>query len=167
MKIKNSSVVPTSKLREYIRFAKPSGVGKVHGIIVSPSKHACMTGKAFRTGVIYLKVGDGMFSRHYPRKRHEWKRVYLYGDGTRRTVSKGYLPCVYLDAEEEMVHVVAHELRHLWQRKHTRGKVWGSRGRYSERDADAYGIRKMREWRRAKRSPDACMDASFTALAYT
>jgi hypothetical protein len=62
MKIKNSSAVPINKLREYIRFAKPSGVGKVHGIIVSPSRHASMTGKAFRTGVIYLKVGEGMSS---------------------------------------------------------------------------------------------------------
>ena len=29
--------------------------------------------------------------------------------------------------------------------------VWGSRGRYSERDADAYAVRKLREWRRKVR----------------
>jgi hypothetical protein len=52
--------------------------------------------------------------------------------------------------EEALVHVAGHGLRHLWQTTHTgkRGKVWGARGQYSDRDADAYAIRKTREWRK-------------------
>ncbi len=47
--------------------------------------------------------------------------------------------------------VTAHELRHLWQAQHPKGwRVWGSRGQYSERDADAYAIRMLRAWRRSK-----------------
>lgn len=50
---------------------------------------------------------------------------------------------------EMLVHILAHELRHIWQYNNpTRKRVWGSRGRYSERDADAYGIHMLRRWRR-------------------
>jgi hypothetical protein len=59
------------------------------------------------------------------------------------------LTVLFLSREEVLVHIFAHELRHLWQKNHPgkRGKVWGAKGQYSERDADAYAIRKMREWR--------------------
>jgi hypothetical protein len=62
----------------------------------------------------------------------------------------GYIDCLVLSREEALVHILAHEIRHLWQRNHSgkRGKVWGARGQFSDRDADAYAIRKMREWRR-------------------
>lgn len=44
---------------------------------------------------------------------------------------------------------MAHEARHFWQHKVRKGwRVWGARGRYSEVDAEAYTIRKLREWRR-------------------
>lgn len=61
----------------------------------------------------------------------------------------GYLPVPPLASPiEALVYVAAHELRHLWQHDHTAGKVWGARGQYSERDADAYAIRMLRKWRR-------------------
>jgi hypothetical protein len=34
--------------------------------------------------------------------------------------------------------------------------VWGSRGQYSNRDADAYAIRKVREWRKNHNIPLYC-----------
>jgi hypothetical protein len=50
---------------------------------------------------------------------------------------------------EAVVFLVAYELRHLWQARIKRGsRVWGARGRYSERDADAHGLRMLRKWRR-------------------
>ena len=49
----------------------------------------------------------------------------------------GYLPMAYGNRREALLAVLAHEMRHLWQASHARGRVWGSRGRMSERDADA------------------------------
>ena len=62
----------------------------------------------------------------------------------------GYISSIALSREESLVHTLAHELRHYWQMNHPgkRGKIWGARGKFSERDADAYAIRKTREWRR-------------------
>ncbi|MFB1500801.1 hypothetical protein [Thiocapsa sp. N5-Cardenillas] len=61
----------------------------------------------------------------------------------------GYLPRDCWTQHERLVHVIAHELRHLWQGRVKRGhRVWGARGQFSERDADAYGIRLTRAWRR-------------------
>lgn len=49
---------------------------------------------------------------------------------------------------EALVYVLAHELRHQWQAIHPKGwRVWGARGQYSERDADAYAIKMLRNWR--------------------
>ena len=65
-----------------------------------------------------------------------------------RNLPTGYLDSLILSRIEAVVHVTAHELKHLWQTNHPgkRGKVWGARGRISNRDADAYAIRKTREW---------------------
>lgn len=61
-----------------------------------------------------------------------------------------YIDDLTLSREEAIVHVMAHELRHLWQSGHSdkRDMVWGSREKLSDRDADAYAIRKTREWRK-------------------
>jgi hypothetical protein len=60
----------------------------------------------------------------------------------------GYIPLLMRSREETLGYVPAHELRHFYQCSHPgkRGKVWGARGRFSDRDADAYAIRKTREW---------------------
>ena len=59
---------------------------------------------------------------------------------------------VTYNRKELFIHILAHELRHIWQAKHKRGwRVWGSRGQFSERDADAYAIHKVREYRRNER----------------
>jgi len=74
----------------------------------------------------------------------------------RRTVKgryAAYLPYLLLSSEEAFVHVTAHELRHLWQYKHKKGwRVFGAKPGLSERDADAYAIRKVRKWRKETRS---------------
>jgi hypothetical protein len=64
----------------------------------------------------------------------------------------GYLPDLWLDSTECLISMLAHEFCHGWQEEHKgrkRGKAWGARGVYSNRDADAYAIRKTREYRRS------------------
>jgi hypothetical protein len=79
-------------------------------------------------------------------------RIAKTDERARRRVMKprrpGYLPHDYGSRVEALVFIMAHELRHLWQANHLRGKVWGARGRFSERDADAYAIRMLRKFRR-------------------
>ena len=69
----------------------------------------------------------------------------------------GYLEYLTLSREEALVHLLAHEFRHFWQKNHLgkRGKVWGARGKDSERDCDAYAIRKQRAWRKMHNPVDA------------
>ena len=63
--------------------------------------------------------------------------------------TKGYLSSLNFTWQETMIHLIAHELRHLWQQRIPKGRrVWGARGQYSERDADAYAIQVVRRWRR-------------------
>ena len=72
-----------------------------------------------------------------------FKKPYKFYQGD------GYLGVKVFSDEEALVHVVAHELRHLWQARVKSGRrVWGARGQFSERDADAYGLACVRKWRR-------------------
>lgn len=73
-----------------------------------------------------------------------WLQPYQYGQHKGKKV-------LILDRTEMLVYLAAHELRHIWQSKATsrRGYCWGSRGRYSEVDTEAYAKRKLREWRRS------------------
>jgi hypothetical protein len=67
----------------------------------------------------------------------------------------GYLPHLILDSTECLIGILAHELCRAWQQEHKykrkgwRRKVWGARGVYSDRECDAYAIRKVREYRRS------------------
>lgn len=71
---------------------------------------------------------------------------------TKTNPSKGYIAGIAIGSRgEALLFVLAHELRHAWQSSHLQGKVYGSRGRYSERDADAWGLRMVR---RARREPE-------------
>jgi len=80
----------------------------------------------------------------------------------------GYLPSAWGNRIEALLFVIAHELRHMWQgngkqasaegmppsfeprRKSRHGMVYGSRGKFSERDADAYAIQMLRRYRRGE-----------------
>lgn len=65
----------------------------------------------------------------------------------------GYLRVVLGSRIETFVYIMAHELRHLWQAKakgKPRGMVYGARGRFSERDACAYGMQMLRRYRRGE-----------------
>ncbi len=56
------------------------------------------------------------------------------------------------NSEEMIVYLIAHELRHLFQAKakNKRGYYKGSKGRYSEYDAEMYAIDMLEKWRAYK-----------------
>ena len=71
----------------------------------------------------------------------------------RRKAHDGYLPVDTGSRMEVFVYILAHELRHLWQAKskgRPRGMVYGAKGRFSERDACAYGMQMLRRYRRGE-----------------
>lgn len=140
-RFKNTSGIPDEKVHQVLSFVRPVGLGAID-VNVSRSSGA-YAGKAYMEGhslhgnarpFIIVRVGD--VSRFPMKPRVEAGRGYL---------DMGFL----YNRIEALVMVAAHELRHQWQKNHKRGRVWGTRGQYSERDADAYALRKLREWRRA------------------
>lgn len=142
MKMQNFTPIDSNWLKEVIRFCKPNSVTNFD-ITFKNTKHG-ICGRAYWNGCDYhstnaplIVIRIGTIVDNYP------KRIDCnYGK------KRGYIPYLAFDQEERIVQVIAHELRHLWQSKVKKGyRVWGARGRFSERDADAYGIRKVREWR--------------------
>ena len=140
MKIKNYTDIDIENLREIIRFVKPSGVSNFD-ISFKNCTHA------FR-GVAYTK-GCSYHSSAAPLVIVSIGRDDKFPMSKR--ARKGYLSCDIYTRLEAFVFITAHELRHLWQELHPKGwRVWGARGQFSERDADAYAIRKLREWRQTQ-----------------
>lgn len=138
MRITNYTTFSTEKIREIVRRVRPPGIGGFD-ITVRNTRRG-------NRALAYV-YGCHLHDRPCPlitihlntdtRLPHRWKG------------GNGYLPSVQFSVEEVLVHLLAHELRHLWQARVPRGhRVWGARGKFSERDADAYAIRMVRAWRR-------------------
>jgi len=136
VKINNDTYIDTEHLKTIIRFVKPCDVSNFR-IDFKNGYSTCMTGRAF--------IGQRRVLIRFSTRIKFPKKIEAYG---------GYLPHIYLDQDEYLVSIIAHELRHLWQGKYWKAKrhgmVHGARGKFSERDADAYAIRKQREWRKAR-----------------
>jgi hypothetical protein len=164
MKLRNQTKLQSRLLRNIVQFCCPSGVTDflirfAHGRSYSATAY-CHQYTAF------VKAKEtGFRGRVYREKT--WTecsdvvvRIPHFARGRRKIESirrggRGYLPSVEYTREEAIVHLVAHELRHLYQALHPtrqRDRVWGARGQFSERDADAYAISRVRHYRRA-RSP--------------
>jgi hypothetical protein len=137
VKVNNATPIDTEHLKALIRFAKPCGVSKFT-VDFKNGYSSCMTGRAF--------IGRRRVLIRFSNNIKFPKKIGAYG---------GYLEHIYLDQDEYLVSIIAHELRHLWQGKYWQSKrhgmVHGARGKFSERDADAYAIRKQREWRKLNR----------------
>lgn len=147
MRLRNATEIPDAVVREVVRFVKPPGVS---GFDVRVGRGGC--GTVFK-GRAYTR-GSGYHDRAVP-----FVNVYLgdvrYPRKAEAAWAPGYLGVPWLaDRVEGLVFVLAHELRHLWQARVPRGRrVWGARGQFSERDADAYAIRMLRAWRRRPITP--------------
>lgn len=147
MKLNNSTNIPNEVIREIISFVRPSGISKFD-VELKNSKHA-FAGRAYMEGSSYhsswspfivVRIGDEKHFPYFDKKRID----YLKSKGR-----GGYLPQDFYTRLEAVTHLLAHELRHLWQAKHPKGwRVWGAKGKYSERDADAFAIQKVRQFRR-------------------
>ncbi len=163
-KLRNSTDLPDSLIREVIDFVRPNGVRNID-VYVENRRHA---GSALAHTRGYVTVGVGSEER-FP-VRMNWnvaKGGYCFDDWVRFR-------------EEMLVVLMAHEMRHQWQfgrgqsfnemvrrnakqgyisynlyggsvRKVRRSPSRRRRGQKGgrERDADIYAQRLLREWRRA------------------
>jgi hypothetical protein len=135
MKIENNTKFPTELARKLIEFARPSGISKFQVRIRN-------TGYSYKGRAYTFRNRIDIFYNHknkYPRYYHPYQ---LCGQkGKKHWVA---------NATELMLWIFAHELRHLWQakQKNKRGYAWGSRGKFSEVDTEAYSLRKIREFRK-------------------
>lgn len=129
----NTTDVPLELIKEVYHFTVPPGVTGVSVSVKNLSRGCC--GRALgHCKRILVRVGP---ESSYPSKFTHYK-------------GKGYLDHTYRDRTDSLVHLMAHELRHLWQYEHPIGRrIHGSKGQYSERDCDAYGIKMSRAWRKA------------------
>jgi hypothetical protein len=140
MRLKNYTSIDTDWLRKATAAVKPANVTNFD-ISFKNCAHG-NRGRAYTNGCSY-------HSTHAPLV------VVALSKATKfpyRTVEgKGYLGITCYTLKEVAVLIIAHELRHLWQSKVKKGwRVWGAKGQYSERDADAYGLRMLRAYRRGE-----------------
>ena len=143
MRLVNRTDISNDLIREIVRTVKPASVTNFKLIVRNRSgsrsghvrTYDMWDGDRVISGRIVASVGsEEMFGKIHRRHRNR--------DRFNRRLTE------LRSRIDSLVFVIAHELRHQWQRDHRRGRVWGSRGKYSERDADAYATRKLREWRR-------------------
>ena len=148
MRLKNYTDIPTEQIRDLIRAVRPAGISNFDVRISNFGVNQYTRGRNGCRGLAYSQ-GSSYHDRAAPfivvslSPAISWK-PYIQGP------HGGYLGHAWGTRIEALLWVLAHELRHLWQAKHTRGKVYGSKGRYSERDADAYALQMLRRYRRGE-----------------
>jgi hypothetical protein len=141
VRLKNHTDIPDELVRELIRAVRPAGISNFDVRVSNFNGYGCC-GRAYTKGSGYHdRANPFIVVRLAPVKKF---RRYI------QAPRGGYLGHAWGSRLEAFIWVLAHELRHLWQANHSRGKVWGSRGRYSERDADAYALRMVRAYRRGE-----------------
>jgi hypothetical protein len=141
MRLKNHTDISDEWIRACIRAVRPAGISNFD-VRVSNLKGWGCVGRAYSEGSAYHDRADPFIVvRLAPVKTF---RRYSY------PAHGGYLPHTWGSRKEALLFVIAHELRHLWQANHSRGKVWGAKGRYSERDADAFALSMLRRYRRGE-----------------
>jgi hypothetical protein len=178
MLLKNHTNIPDEKIREIIRFVTPNRVTGFD-VRIGNSKNEIFRGRAYPQGspyhntanpfiVVKLTKDETVFPYFVRYKSHTRTRVKLNPQSGKfevvsyNTGTGGYIDHLLLSREEVIVHVIAHELRHLWHAKVKKGyRVWGARGQFSDKDADAYAIRKTREWRLKKRTEGTIADLPY------
>jgi hypothetical protein len=148
MKIQNTTDISNKRIRQMIDLL---GFGSNVGTLLRVTNGSTeYHGKAYTGGLCGWAKRSEDYNRPHVIVRIGKENMFPYRSWSDTKPQGGYISSLILTREEVLVQVIAHELRHLWQRTHKgkRGKVWGARGQYSDKDADAYAIRKTREWRR-------------------
>ena len=172
MRIKNYTDISDDKIRQIIQFVRPNGISNFDVRISNSQKHI-FRGRAYIEGSTYHDTANPFIVIRVTKDENAFPYFVRYKSYTRtkfklnqqsgkfelvsyNTGTGGYIDHILLSREEAVVHVVAHELRHLWQSKVKRGyRVWGARGEFSDRDADAFAIGKTREFRRREKETTA------------
>ena len=142
MRLKNYTNISNNKIKDMISFVRPPGISNFD-VRISNSKTCFYRGICYYNGA-YCHATTNPFIVVRVTQNENYFPIY-----TANKKGKGYIDHLLLSREEAVILLLAHELRHLWQKKIPRGyRVWGARGQYSDRDADACAITKVREWRR-------------------
>lgn len=142
MRLRNHTNIPSEWIRAVVRVACPSGVS---GFDVRVSNKAGRggRGRAYPAGNAYHGRACPFLIVSVPKTDAAARFIWKGGDG--------YLPHILGSRCETVLFILAHELRHLWQSRVKRGRrVWGARGQFSERDADAYALGMLRRFRRGE-----------------
>lgn len=133
----NTTDIPSEVIAAIADLVCPAGAARYVLHLTNKPNAVGVSGWAYRnSGRVSLCIGT-LAGPH----------VYNAGGNS----SKGYLHDTACGSRAEAVlFVLAHELRHRFQRAHRQPRVYGSRGRYSERDADAYALNVLRRYRRGE-----------------
>jgi hypothetical protein len=135
MKFENTTIIPDSFLRAVVRWSKPPIVNRLRKVTVHNTSSGGIHGRG-GSWEIYIAIPERVARISYPQK------LAYHG---------AYLGNVVYTLEEYLIDIIAHEMRHCWQTVMPRGRrVWGAKGQYSERDADAYALKMVRKYRRGE-----------------
>lgn len=142
MRLKNHTDLPDEWIRAVIRAVRPSGISNFD-VRVSNCAEGGFRGRAYTQGSSYHDRADPFVVVSIAKTDKGARKICKPTHG-------GYLPMAIGNRKEAILMVMAHELRHMWQAKHSRGRVYGARGKFSERDADSYALQMLRRYRRGE-----------------
>ena len=145
---RNYTDLPDSELRAIYLAVCPAGL-RAHDVAFKNLAGRGVRGRAYSSGSGFHQSARPFVVVSVART-DRLARHWCDGGG-----KPGYLRYPLGNRRECIVAILAHELRHLWQSqtgKPRLGMVWGSRGKMSERDADAYALRMLRRYRRGELS---------------
>jgi hypothetical protein len=148
MRLKNYTDISSDTIRAVISAVRPPGIAGFDVRVSSLKGRGCC-GRAYAKGSGYHDRACPFVVVRVAKTDALVRYIVRAGEGVRK--GKGYLDAEWGNRMEAIVFVLAHELRHLWQAKVKKGRrVWGARGQFSERDADAYALQMLRRFRRGE-----------------
>lgn len=107
--------------------------------------------KSLFHGSLTTKSDKIMVSINTNRYRYPIMNKYTRKTKQQLIYYNGYLDYMILDPYECLVHVLSHELRHLWQKYNRKNRdkwIFGSYGKFSNKDADSFAIKNQRAVRK-------------------
>ncbi len=140
---RNYTDIPDAQAKAIYEAVCPSGL-KAHDVELKNNAGAGR-GMAYYNGSGYHSTARPFVVVSIPKTERMARNITQDGGG--------YLPVALGSRLECLVYIMAHELRHLWQAKakgKPRGMVFGAKGKFSERDACAYGMQMLRRYRRGE-----------------
>ena len=154
MQIVNHTDIPAETLRAIVRVVRPPGITgfdvRVSNMDGNGSSwpgrgRAYVEGSGYHRNERRFVVVSLGARKHFPRPPQKMRP------------GRGYLDIPWLASREESAaYFLAHELRHLWQQKVPKGRrVWGARGRYSER-----GCGRLRAAQAARMAAHRCASSA-------